>query len=115
MKKVVFFTVLIVSIFIIKNFASSIYGLWQKQDLIVQAKSELENEKKKNQGLKNKMSYADSPGFVEEEARNKLFMSKPGEAQVVLPQGVGEAIDSSTGQYQKTIPNWKKWIELFFK
>lgn len=115
MKKIVFFTILIASIFIIKNFVSSIYGLWQKQDLIVQAKSELENEKKKNRNLKNQMSYANSQNFIEEQARNKLFMAKPGESQVVLPRGVGETVDSSTGQLQKNTPNWKKWVELFWK
>lgn len=115
MKKVIFFTILIASIFIIKNFISSIYGLWQKQDLIVQAKSALENEKKKNQNLKNQMSYANSPNFVEEQARNKLFMAKSGESQIVLPAGVGGVIDSSTGKPQKNTPNWKKWVELFWK
>ncbi len=42
MKKIVFFVITISSLFIINNLVHSIYNLWQKQDLMVKAKTELE-------------------------------------------------------------------------
>jgi len=114
MKKVAFLVILVISLFIIKNFITSIYNLWQKQDLIVQAKSDLETEKKKNQELKNKLSLVKSPQFIEEEARNKLFLGKPGENQVVLSQEVWRATDSSKNKSSENSPNWQKWLSLFF-
>jgi hypothetical protein len=49
LKKLVFFAVIIVSLFVINSFIHSIYNLWQKNDLLVRAKQDLENEKKENQ------------------------------------------------------------------
>lgn len=110
MKRVIFFIILIVSMFIIKNLVSSIYNLWQKQDLIVSAQKELENEKERNQEIKSKLSYVKSQEFIEEEARNKLFLVKEGEKEILLPP-----LPSSQDKKQEPPkPNWKKWMELFF-
>ena len=49
----------------------SIYSLWHKQDLIVQAQKELDKERKHNQELRNQLSYASSLQYVEEQARDK--------------------------------------------
>ena len=114
MKKVAFLVILFISLFIIKNFITSIYSLWQKQDLIVQAKFDLETEEKKNQELKNKLSLAKLPQFTEEQARNRLFLVKPGENQIVLSQELWNATDSSRNKSLDNSPNWQKWLNLFF-
>ncbi len=111
MKKVLFFVILIVSLLIIKNLVFSIYNLWQKQYLIVSAQRELEWEKEQNKTLKGKLTYAASPEFVEEEARNKLFLVKEGEKEILLPP------ISSQNQDKKPVSekaNWQKWLDLFF-
>lgn len=113
MKKLAFIIILIISLIIIKNLLSSIYNHWQKQDLIIQAKRELDMEKKKNKELKDKYSLANSPGFVEEEARNKLFMVKPGEKQIILPPPSDR--NNFPQNTAKNVPNWQKWIDLFVK
>lgn len=113
MKKITFLVVLIISLFIIKNLVFSIYNLWQKQDLVASIRRELEEEKKKNQVLKSQISSAKSPQFVEEQARNKLFLVKPGESQIVLPKDVLKGKDDQLNR-QKNIPNWEKWFRLFF-
>lgn len=104
---------IVVSVFIIKNFVSSIYNLWQKQDLVASAKKGLEDEKKKNQVLKGQISSAKSPQFIEEQARNKLFLVKPGENQIILPEDVSKN-KSDQSDRQKDVPNWEKWLRLFF-
>lgn len=113
MKKLAFIIILIISLVIIKNLLSSIYNHWQKQDLVIQAKWELDMEKKKNKELKDKYSLANSPGFVEEEARNKLFMVKPGEKQIILPPQTERSNFSKNTA--KNAPNWQIWIDLFVK
>lgn len=72
---------IIVCILIINGLVHSIYDLWKKQDLVVSAKDELAKEKQKNQELKTQLVYVQSGEFVEEEARNKLFMVKPERAE----------------------------------
>lgn len=112
MKRFLFVAILIVSLIIIRNLLVSIYNLWQKQDLIGSAQKELELEKKKNLDLKKKLTFAESKEFIEEQARNNLFLAKPGEKEVILPDS---SRSSSASKSQENHPNWQKWWELFFK
>lgn len=113
LKKIVFFAIIIASIFVINNLAHSIYNLWHKNDLIVSAKRDLEKEQKKNIELKKKLSNVSRPQFVEEEARNKLFLAKPGEGIIVLPSESTKTSVSATKK-QDTRSNLQKWWDLFF-
>lgn len=112
MKKVIFVVVVIVLLAIINNLVHSIYDIWNKQDLLTQAQNELSLQQKKNQQLKAGLSYVQSPSFINEEARNKLFLVKPGEQDILIPS------QSSGGQSQKIpqtqTPNWQQWLNLFF-
>lgn len=72
---------------------------------------ELEEEKKR---LLEKKEYYQSEEFIEEEARNKLNMAKPGETIVILPPNVGELVGRSQKETFTPLPNWKKWWNLFF-
>lgn len=111
-KKAIFIVVVIVLLVIINNLVRSIYDIWSKQDLLNQAQKELTREERRNQKLKAELSYVKTPKFIEEEARNKLFLVKPGEQEILLPSS------SSSNQSQKRqetqIPNWQKWLKLFF-
>ncbi|SRR5258708_23127426 len=113
MKRLFFILIIAICLYIIKGLATSIYTLWQKQDLIVQAQKELEMQKDKHNQLQKQLSYSQTQQFIEEEARDKLFMGKPNEQTVILPT------DFLTKQPKtKTIinssPNLKKWLELFY-
>ncbi|HZE87247.1 MAG TPA: septum formation initiator family protein [Methylomirabilota bacterium] len=112
-KKIVFFTIIIASFFVINGLIHSIYTLLQKNSLVTQAKQELVREKKKNKQLKNQLHVAKRPQFVEEEARNKLFLAKPGEGVIVI---ASDALMASTSgaKNQDLRPNWQKWWTLFF-
>lgn len=114
MKKTIFFIIVVASVFIIKNLIGSIYTLWNKQELLSQTERTLEKEQQKNKRLKDQLSYVKSSEFLEEEARNKLFLVKPGEREVVISSKLLHA--SSSAQIIPVEPkaNWKKWIDLFF-
>ncbi len=77
---------------------------------MVKAKKDLDREKQENQQLKTELSYVKSQEFIEEEARNKLFMVKPGEAGVIVPQ---ELIKEKIVKKEMALPNWQKWLNLF--
>ncbi len=113
MKKVLFLVVIVLSVIIINSLVRSIYDLWRKQDLLARAKIELEQQKQENQRLKSQFSTVQKEDFVEKEARNKLFLVKPGEQEVIIPK---ELLDASTSAKPKAdnTPNWKKWWDLFF-
>jgi cell division protein FtsB len=113
-KKIVFLVVVISSLFIINSLVRSIYSLWQKQHLVVSAREELAEEKRTNQKLKKDLSLVTKPEFIEEEARDKLFLAKPGEKVVVMPSVAPEASPSVSITPVDTRPYWRQWWEMFF-
>lgn len=114
-KKIVYFIFIVISLFIINELVHSIYGLWQKQSLIDESRQALNFEKKKNIDLKNRLKVVNQPQFIEQEARNKLFLVRPGEGIVVIaPTEYLKASRSAGEKSLDTRPNWLKWWEVFF-
>lgn len=109
-KKILYIIVVVVCLLIINGLIRSIYDLWKKQDLVVSAKDELNKEKQKNQELKAQLVYVQSDEFIEEEARNKLFMVKPGESDVIVPE---ELLQKKEEKKVVIVPNWQQWVNLF--
>ena len=114
MKRIVFFIILACSILIINNLVRSIYTLWQKYDLVTLAEKERQRQKQENQRLKSQLSHVKSKEFVEETARNKLFLVKPGEQEVLIPEDLIKGTSTPSAQKKNGDPNWKKWWGLFF-
>lgn len=115
LKKIVFFVFIVISLFIINDLTHSIYNLWQKRDLVDRARRTLSTEKKKNDELKRQLKEVAKPQFIEKEARDKLFLVKPGEGIVVIePTVYIQASTSSEVLPMDRRPNWKKWREMFF-
>src|SRR3990167_6295734 len=107
MKKILFFVAIVVCAVIINGLVRSIYDLWRKQDLVVSAKTALEKEKEEHEKLKKQLVLVGSQEFIESEARNKLFMVKPGEEGVIVPT---DLIEKKVEKKEPEIPNWQKWI-----
>jgi len=114
LKKIVFFAIILASIFVINSLIHSIFTLWQKNDLIISAKQELNKQEKENNELKNQLTEVKKPEFVEGEARNKLFMTKEGEKVLVLPNDYAAASSSAKDNQVNSKPNWQQWWEFFF-
>lgn len=112
MKRILFFIVVIASLVVINNLVHSIYNLSQKKDLITQTKAELNQEKQKNTELKKLVAESTKPQFVEEQARDKLQLVKPGEAVVIMPTMPEEHAAQNVSESEK--PHWQEWLEVFF-
>lgn len=113
-KRILFVAIIIASIFIINNLIHSIYTLWTKRELVSNMKNEAKKQQEENQALKKKLNIVEKPQFIEEEARNKLFLAKPGEEVVVLSDKDIKGSQISKPKSPDTRPNWKKWWDLFF-
>lgn len=111
MKKTLFIVAVIVFLVIINNLVRSIYSIWQKDKLALNAEKALSFQKEENQRLKAELSYVQTPEFIEKEARDKLFMTKPNESVVL---GSGDQGKDLPNNKVENKPNWKKWLELFF-
>lgn len=114
MKKVTFILIAILFVFVIQNLLHSIYGLWQKKELLVNARTRVESAKKENLALKEQMEAVKNPAFIERQARDKLLLVKPGEQIVVASDSLIVKKDSTNVNQQESKPNWQQWWELFF-
>lgn len=112
MKKIAYALIVIGLILIINSLVHSIVDLWSKQDLVKQAQIKLDHEKKENLQLKKQLITVGSKAFVEQEARDKLFMVKPGESDVIIPDNLLPNKNEAKSESQK--PNWQMWMDLFF-
>lgn len=114
MKRIIFIICVVIAILIIHNFASSIYNLWHKHDLLTAAKRDLEKEQKENRELKKKLTRVKSQEFVEEQARDKLFLVQPGEQSVVIPENLIPSQKPEKKEIIEQKPYWQQWVALFF-
>lgn len=69
----------------------------------------------KNKELKKKLTQIQSPQFIEEQARNKLGLSKAGETIVIIPEEKLRQVLGATQSAQVRLPNWLGWFKVFFK
>ncbi len=74
------------------------------------------NLEAKNRELKKKLTHIQSPQFIEEQARNKLGLSKSGETIVVIPEEkLKQVLGASNSAQIVRLPNWLGWFRVFFK
>jgi cell division protein FtsB len=69
-----------------------------------------------NSHIETQIGYATSEVAVEEYAREKGYMVKPGEV-LIVPLSASEVTPTPVQQPMsetKPMPNWKIWYELFF-
>ncbi len=76
-------------------------------------------EKMQADNVKLQVQIAEAQGqdFIEKQIRNKLGLTKEGEAMVVLPdESIVRSLAPSLTSEEETLPdpNWKKWEKLFF-
>lgn len=113
MKKILFSVLVFSLVLVAIGLSRSIYDLWRKQDLVISYQKQLAKQKNENQILKQKLSVTNDPKFLEEQARDNLFLVKPGEQGVIIPKEllVGS---SSAKPIEEEIATWKKWWNLLF-
>ena len=68
----------------------------------------------KNRELKSKLSQIQSPQFIEEQARNKLGLSKAGETIVIIPEEKLKQVLGVSESAQIRLPNPLGWLRVFF-
>ncbi len=114
MKKILLVVTLVFFLFVIQNLIHSIFSLWQKRELLINAREEVFISKRENQSLKEQMAAVGRPSFIEQQARDKLYLTKPGEQIVIIPDDliVKNTLGDKVTKEHKA--NWELWWELFF-
>jgi cell division protein FtsB len=106
---------------IIIAFLFSLYGLFHQIYNALEAGNRLDREvsrlaelQRKNSELKKKLANVETPQFIEQQARDKLNMTREGETIVIIPEN---ELQKVLGMEQKPVeiklPNWQGWLKLF--
>ena len=102
----------LIGVCLIISLSRSIYQLLQASQQVGQTEEKLAKLEKEREELFKQKSYQESRFFIEKEAREKLNLSYPGEAIVILPDE--EELIKQVQDFQaKTLPNYQRWLNLF--
>ena len=102
--------VLVVGLLLAGRLCLNLWRLTKAGDQVTEAEAKLEQVKKEQEELKTKLAYAQSPEFIEREAREKLGYGREGEIIVILPKNEGS---DSQLQAVGTTPVWRQWWDLY--
>lgn len=83
----------------------------KKYDFYQRYKQDYEKEKQTNTALKTEIRKEDSQTELEKTIRNKLNLLKPNETSIMVPTPTPSPVVITP----TPAPNWKQWINLFFK
>jgi cell division protein FtsB len=98
-------------LFLFSSLLKNIFNHQNRLQFYQDYKNEFEKEEKRNIELKTEVVRKKSSEEIEKTIRNKLNLAKPNEVVVILPHPTSvPAIISPT-----PAPNWKQWLNLFFK
>lgn len=111
MKRILFFITIGLLIIIIINLSISLVSLWGKRDLLTNTQNQLTRAVREKGDLEAKIKKTSDPAFVEEQARDKLFLGKPGDVLVLIPTASPSAMEKENTD---TTSIWQYWWKLFF-
>ncbi|MBI2599345.1 septum formation initiator family protein [Candidatus Daviesbacteria bacterium] len=94
-------------------FTQILYAL-KSEDRLTQAAELVYKLENKNKQLQEKLSQIQSPQFIEQQARNKLGLSKKGETVVIIPEEKLKLVLGSSQSAVVRLPNWLGWFRVFF-
>ena len=105
-------------IFATVNFAKTTLDIMESSKRLEEAKSDVAAKEEDLAALEHELEYIKTTDFIEEEARNKLNLIKPGEKVFVMPlaqipQDSTLNVLSAAKQLEKETPA-QQWLELFF-
>lgn len=109
-KKGAMFLILVVLIFLIRSLTLSIISMYDRSQILKDLKAQETQKKREQAYLSQKLYFAKTDMFVEDEARQKLGLVRSGE-QIVVDQKIGLTRPKSEPE---VLPNWQRWWNLFF-
>lgn len=112
-RKVIPILIILVILLVAYNLINQILGAFKSGERLSVAADAVYKLESKNRELKNQLAQIKSPAFIEQQARNKLGLSKKGETVVIIPeeklkQVLGESVESIP-----RLPNWQGWLKVF--
>ena len=110
MKSALFFFIFLFLLLIVNSLIGAIRTSLTNDHALSSLMTNVQQAQQTHDFLAQQLQYVKTTHFVEEEARNKLGMVKPGEHIIIAPPPPTQKLTTQT----LPDPNWKKWLKLFF-
>jgi cell division protein FtsB len=104
----------ILGLVVILGMSRSLFNLWKRRDIVVERKTALEAVEAENVRLKKSLEEAQTPEFIEKQAREKLNLAKPDDVVVIVAKATASGSFLQEGERVREKPSWRVWWELFF-
>lgn len=109
MKTVLHWVILGLGLVLIFNMSRSISDLVKRGEVVQEAEDALAQAQAEHESLKQELTYVQSPEFIEEQAREKLNMSRIGDVVIIPP----EVPPPPEEEPEDTRKPWQKWKDTF--
>ena len=115
-RRYIVYAIFILLFFLLMGLSARVNELNQLTDQYEMMKTEVNALRSTNDNLETRIAYATSVAAVDEYARERGYMVKPGEVLVVpISPKIETPIVAMTPEIAtEDIPNWKIWYQLFF-
>ena len=115
LKKIILAIIIIVVLLVFYNLLRQINEAVKSGERLSAAADTVYRLEAKNRELKKKLTQIQSPQFIEEQARNKLGLSKKDEVVVIIPDNKLKEVMGASVPAQIRLPNWLGWWKVFFR
>jgi cell division protein FtsB len=106
--------VIVAGIYFLIRICGNLLHLRQAQQLVTREREKVEQLNQENQQLTQRYQEVQTDEFIEQQAREQLNMTKPGETLVLIPQELLQ-YNPQPQPYrsEQNLPNWQQWWQLF--
>jgi cell division protein FtsB len=110
--------IIILGTYLLINTIRNLWRLHQARQLVGREQQKVEQLAEENQQLTDRLEAVSTDQFVEQQARDKLNMAKPGETTVLVPKELLETLSGDQPRPVLTsdredLPNWLQWWLVF--
>lgn len=103
---------LIIIVILFINITRSWVKWQQRTQILENAKDRLYQQQEEQKNLERELARVQSKQYVEEQARDKLNMTREDEIMLIIPSPF--IVQQPTPTPMDNSPNWQKWMRLFW-
>lgn len=112
-RKIVVILAVILVLLIAYNLINQILVAFKSSDRLSAAAEKVYSLEAQNSELKKKLQEIKSPQFIEQQARDKLGLSRKGETVVIIPEQKLKEVLGVSQSAEIRFPNWQGWLKIF--
>lgn len=115
-KKIALVLIVIILLGLLYGLGRQVYSSLNSGRRLESEVEDLTKLQKRNLELRNKLSAVGKLQFIEQQARDKLNLSREGETVVVIPESeLQKVLGVKQAVQQRAEPYWQGWLKLFWK